>query len=132
MSKKIPDLVVYSEEKGYYARELTYGSNIGAPAISADNISSWKQGNVLSVNKQFSTKYDEIKKEYEKLMDEYNWNNIIYTKADYNFQPVIGHTYHLYLRKDDSLFLSLISPSSWSQKHIGSFQLNSDNKWVKL
>lgn len=132
MSKKIPDLVVYSEEKGYYARELTYGSNLGAPAIKADNISSWKQGNVLNVNEQFSTKYDEIKKEYEKLMDEYNWNNIIYTKADYNFQPVIGHTYHLYLRKDDSLFLSLINPSSWSQKHIGSFQLNSDNKWVKL
>jgi hypothetical protein len=132
MSKKIPDLVVYSEEKGYYARELTYGSNLGAPAIKADNISSWKQGNVLNVNEQFSTKYDEIKKEYEKLMDEYNWNNIIYTKADYNFQPVIGHTYHLYLRKDDSLFLSLINPSSWSQKHIGSFQLNSDNKWVKI
>ena len=132
MSKKIPDLVVYSEEEGYYARELTYGSNLGAPAIKADNISSWKQGNVLNVNEQFSTKYDEIKKEYEKLMDEYNWNNIIYTKADYNFQPVIGHTYHLYLRKDDSLFLSLINPSSWSQKHIGSFQLNSDNKWVKI
>jgi hypothetical protein len=132
MSKKIPDLVVYSEEKGYYARELTYGSNLGAPAIKTDNISSWKHGNVLNVNEQFSTKYEELKKEFENLIDEYNWNNIIYTKADYNFQPTIGHIYHLYLRKDETLFLSLVDPSSWSQKHIGSFKLNSDNKWVKL
>ena len=31
MSKKKPDLVVWDEEKGYYQRELTYGSNHGAP-----------------------------------------------------------------------------------------------------
>ena len=39
--RKKPDLVVWDEEKGYYARELTYGSNVGAPVIKADNVSTW-------------------------------------------------------------------------------------------
>ena len=28
MEKKKPDLVVWDEERGYYANELTYGSNL--------------------------------------------------------------------------------------------------------
>ena len=36
--KKKPDLVVWNEEKGYYAKELTYGRNIGAPAIKLDDV----------------------------------------------------------------------------------------------
>jgi len=33
-SKKKPDLVVWSEKRGYYARELTYCSNLGALRIN--------------------------------------------------------------------------------------------------
>jgi len=36
---KYPDLVVYSEEKGFYSKELTYGSNVGAPAIKLEDVS---------------------------------------------------------------------------------------------
>mgnify|MGYP000598406580 CR=1 FL=1 len=38
-----PDLVVWDEEKGYYQKELTYGSNVGAPAIKMEDVGGWKQ-----------------------------------------------------------------------------------------
>jgi len=48
-----PDLVVYSKEKGYYSKELTYGSNVGAPAIKLEDVSGWKKTQALVANKQF-------------------------------------------------------------------------------
>lgn len=128
--KKIPDLVVYDEEKGYYQRELTYGSNIGAPAIQHDDVKGWKQQQVLKANKQFKTKYEELKQEFEKLIDEVNWNQIVYT-SKYSFVPVVGETYHLYLKEDDTTFLSLIGPKEWPMKYVGSFRLDSNQKWIK-
>lgn len=128
--KKIPDLVVFDEERGYYQRELTYGSNIGAPAIQHDDIKGWKQQQVIKANKQFKTKYDELKQEFEKLVDEVNWNQVVYS-SQYSFVPVVGETYHLYLKKDDTTFLSLIGPNEWPMKYIGSFKLDSNQKWIK-
>lgn len=130
--KRISDLIVWDEKKGYYARELTYGSNIGAPAINRGEVDTWKQNKVKEVNDQFKAKYDELKKEAEKLVNEYNWNELIYSKAQYNFQPAVGQVYHLYIRKDESMFLSLIEPTSWNENHIASFRLDSNSKWIKI
>jgi len=130
--KKISDLIVWSEEKGYHARELTYGSNIGAPAINTGDVQTWKINKVSEINSNFKSKYEEIKKDIENLIEEYNWNDLIYTRVTFNFQPVAGNIYHLYERKDSSMFLSMISPESWSQKYIGSFRLDSNSKWIKL
>lgn len=129
--KKKPDLVVWDEKRGYYQRELTYGSNIGAPAIKLDDVGGWKKNQANSVNKHFTKKYDEIKSEYERLIEEVKYNDMVYS-AEYNFIPVIGEIYHLYERKDGKLFLSLIEPNSWNQKHIASFILDSRQKWVKI
>lgn len=130
--KKISDLVVWDEEKGYYARELTYGSNIGAPVIKSNDVSTWRQNKVEEVNAQFRAKYEDLKAEAEKLINEYNWNELIYSTAQYNFQPIVGKIYHLYIREDESVFLSLIEPSNWNKKHIASFRLDSNNKWIKI
>jgi hypothetical protein len=130
--KKISDLIVWDKERGYYARELTYGSNIGAPSINTGEVHTWKINKVSEVNSIFKSKYDEIVKDVEKLIEEYNWNDLIYKKVKFNFQPVSGQIYYLYERNDSSLFLSMISPDSWKQKHIGSFRLDSNGKWNKV
>lgn len=130
--KKISDLIVWDKERGYYARELTYASNVGAPTIKPDDVHTWRINKVSEINSTFQAKYDEIKKDVEKLIEDYNWNDLIYSKVQYNFQPTIGNIYHLYERKDLSLFLSMISPDSWNQKHIASFRLDSNNKWNKI
>ena len=130
--KKIPDIVVWSEERGYYAKELTYGSNVGAPIIKVDDVIGWRQREVSNVNNLFSAKYEEIKAEVEKLLEDYNWNELIYNHVEYSFIPVVGQTYYLYKRENLSLFLSLIEPNQWKKEHIGSFRLDSSNKWNKL
>ena len=130
--RKKPDLVVWSEERGYYPRELTYGSNLSAPVIKVDDVIGWRQSKVQEVNDQLKSRYEELMAEANKLMEEYNWNDMMYTKVEYSFQPIVGHVYHLYMREDESLFLSIISPQEWKIKHIGSFRLDSTNKWIKI
>jgi hypothetical protein len=129
--KKYPDNVVWSEERGYYAHLLPYATNIGAPVIIPDNISTWKNEKILKTNHYFNKKYDEIKKEYEKLVEEFEWNKVVYG-SNYNFQPIIGEKYHLYRRNNGEMFLSLIEPNSWKQEYIGTFEMDSDNKWKKI
>jgi len=131
MGKKKPDLVVWDEEKGYYQRELTYGSNQGAPAIKLEDVGGWKQMQANVANKQFKSKYDELKEEFRKLIDEVNWNDMVYSSS-YSFIPVMNEIYHLYIKDDDTTFLSLIAPNLWNKKYIGSFKLDSTQKWVKV
>lgn len=128
---KKPDNVVYNEEDGYNAHLLPYATNVGAPSIHTENIDLWKQRGVNKVNKQLQTKFNELKEEYQKLVEEYKWNELVYT-TKFSFEPVIGEIYHLYVGKDGEVFLSLISPHEWNKKHIGSFKLGSDQKWVKV
>jgi type I site-specific restriction-modification system R (restriction) subunit len=51
MSKdKKPDLAVWSEQNGYYAKTLTYGTNLGAPSIKLENVAGCKQAQAEKVN----------------------------------------------------------------------------------
>jgi hypothetical protein len=128
---KKPDYVAYSEEGGYNAHLLPYATNVGAPIIQTDDVDLWKQRGINKVNKQLETKFNELKEEYQKLVDEFKWNDLVY-KAKFSFEPVIGETYHLYIGNDGNLFLSLISPNEWNREHFGSFRLDSNQKWIKL
>jgi hypothetical protein len=131
MEKDKPDNVVFSEEQGYNANILPYSTTVGAPIIKMDDVVSWKSRGISAVNKQFENKFNELKIQYENLMKEYEWNELVY-HAKYSFEPVIGEIYHLYAGDDGNNFLSLISPLEWNKEHIGTFQLNSDKKWVLL
>jgi hypothetical protein len=131
MEKDKPDNVVFSEGQGYNANILPYSTNDGAPIIKMDDVVSWKSRGISAVNKQFENKFNELKIQYENLMKEYEWNELVY-HAKYSFEPVIGEIYHLYAGDDGNNFLSLISPLEWNKEHIGTFQLNSDKKWVLL
>ena len=109
---------------------LPYGSNVGAPSIKPTDISSWKEQKVVTTNHYFSSRYDEIKKDYLKLMEEYEWNTLVYN-SEFKFKPVMGKVYFLYQKDDGKLFLSLIEPNEWDKIFIGAFKLISDNRWEK-
>jgi hypothetical protein len=131
MKKDKSDNIVFSEEKGYNASLLPYATNVGAPIIKIDDLVSWKSRGIHSVNKEFENKFNELKLEYQKLMAEFQWNEMVYN-AKFSFEPVIGEIYHLYTGEDGINFLSLISPQEWNKEHLGSFKLNSDKKWILL
>ena len=123
MKKKKPDQVV--DNPGI----MPYTTNVGAPAIRKEDIELWKQRAVVKVNHQLKTRFEELKKQYEQLVDEAYWNDLVYN-AKYSFEPIIGETYHLYYKNDEP-FLSLISPDEWDKPFIGSFTLDTNNKWIK-
>ena len=72
-----------------------------------------------------------MKDEYKKLVEEYNWTKLVY-EAEYSFEPLVGETYHLYERKNKSIFLSLVAPNEWKQKYIGSFKQLNNGKWENI
>jgi hypothetical protein len=132
MSEKKPDSVVYSDSKGYYASTLEYGTNVGAPAIIPLDNTSWKQDGIVKVNHHLGSRFEELKAEYLKLVEEYKWNELVYN-SEFKWEPVIGETYHLYEGKGKR-FLSLIGPNEWRRDmgYIGSFRLSSTKVWERI
>ena len=84
-----------------------------------------------SFNHVLKNKIENIKIEYDELIEEYKTNNLLYG-AKYDFEPVIGETYHLYQKKnEENSFLSMIPPQAWNKPYVGSFKLNIDKVWIK-
>lgn len=110
---------------------LPYGSNVSAPAIKQEDVSLWKNEKVNKTNQYFHTRYEEIKEEYRKLIEEFEWNKLVY-ESNFKFTPIKGDTYHLYQKEQGGLFLSLIEPELWNQIFVGSFKLDSNDKWIKV
>ena len=132
MSKdKKPDQVVFNEAtKKYDAALKPYATNLGAPAIEITDTTTWKNKNIYKANKQIQAKYLELKAEYDKMMQELEYNNLVYN-ARFNFEPIIGETYHLYKDKNSEPFLSIIAPDHCNFDYVGSFYLNSEQLWKK-
>nr|MBU3860682.1 DUF2452 domain-containing protein [Flavobacterium sp. MC2016-06] len=131
MKNKKPDNVVFSPVHGYNASSLPYSTNLGAPVIKIDDLVSWKSRGISTVNKEFENKFNELRIQYQNLIEEFEWNELVYN-AKFSFEPVIGEIYHLYSGNDGLPFLSLVSPEEWNKEHIGSFKLNSDKKWIHI
>ena len=127
MSKKIPDSVVFNDGK-FDANTKNYPTTISAPSFAPISID---RSDSIKADKYFSSRLNELKSEYENLVDEYKWSNIIYN-ALYNFQPILGEPYYLYLNKDNKHFLSIIEPSEWNQTYVGAFKLLNSGKWEKV
>ena len=132
MTKKKPDQVVYNEEKGKYDAALTpYATNLGAPAIVTDDVTTWKNSNISKVIHQFKTEYQELKAQYDKMMEQFEYNNLIYS-AKFSFEPIVGAVYHLYKRGGGEPFLSLISPEECNWDFVGTFELKADKIWNRI
>ena len=109
-----------------------YPTEVGAPKFEPDNISLFKIEKTSKIKKYYSSKFEEMTKEYEKLMSEIQLNERLYS-ASHNFEPISGETYHLYKKESGEEFLSLISPEQWKKfDFIGSYKFLSDGRWEKV
>jgi len=130
--KKRPDNVVYNEkELSYDAALKPYGTNVGAPSITTVDTSSWKNRSINKINHQVQTKFLELKAEYENMMKQFEYNELIHS-SKLSFEPIVGQTYHLYQRDSGEHFLSIIAPHECRFNAVGSFYLNADMIWEKL
>ena len=131
MAKK-PDLVVFDEDtQQYNAAVIPYATSASSPVIKPLKTATWRNDGVDRVNKQFKSKFDELKKEYEAMMVQFEYNDLVYN-AKFNFEPIIGEVYFLYNDKNEESFLSIIQPDQCNFNYLGSFRLNSQKMWEKL
>jgi hypothetical protein len=126
MEKKLPDSYVPERRLKEYPTEL------GSQNFSPDNISLFKVEKAHKLKNHYSSKFDELQKEYKKLIDEISTNERLYL-AKHNFEPISGHSYFLY-QKETEEFISMISPEEWSNRYqyIGKFQFLSDGRWTEI
>jgi hypothetical protein len=126
-----PDNVVFDEKSQTFNASLkAYATNVGAPVITTVDTVAWKNRNIHKVNKHISAKYNELKAQFDAMMKVYEYNNLIYA-SKFNFEPLMGDTYHLYRKQDSETFLSMIAPEECNFVFIGSFYLDAELVWRK-
>jgi hypothetical protein len=93
---------------------LTYGISPSAPAsIKPVDIDKWKAVVAPTFKHYFTERYNELVKEYEKLVKDYQINQLLY-ESSIGFKPIIGQTYYLYKKENGSAFISMVL-----KKHFG-------------
>lgn len=110
---------------------LPYGIIPSAPSIVVPNVELFKRNKSRTVQNHFETKFEELKRQYENLIEEVRVNDLVY-RAKYNFVPLVGKIYHLY-QTQDGYILSLIEPEKWDKfQFMGSFRLASTDIWEQV
>jgi hypothetical protein len=123
IEKKLPDSYVPDR------RLKSYPTELGSQRFSPDDITLFKIEKTNKLKHHYTSKFEEIQKEYQKLMNEISINERLYL-AEHSFEPIAGETYHLYKKESGEEFLSLISPEQWKRfEFIGSYKFLSDGRW---
>ena len=129
--EKKPDNVVFNTETGRYDAALKpYGTSVGAPKIEVSDSLAWKKHSVQKVNQKMQAQYQELKAQYDKMLEEFEYNKLLF-HAKFSFEPIVGQVYHLYKRENEETFLSLIEPELCNFHFLGSFYLNAEMIWQK-
>ena len=82
------------------------------------NLEIFKQNsNIYCQLHLISRQIDNLKLEAINLIENFNIN-VELQKIECNFKKVPGTTYYLYLKNNNTKFLSLISPNEWSNDNI--------------
>lgn len=129
---KKPDNVVFNVETQKYDAALKpYATSVGAPVITTTDSIAWKNRSISKINHKVQAKYLELKAEYDKMIQEFEYNKLIF-EAKFTFEPIIGELYHLYKRENGETFLSIIAPAECNFNSLGSYYLSADQIWEKI
>ena len=118
---------------------LPYAHTVGGVQIKPMDKGKAKGRAVTAMYKQTDMQLGQIKKQIELLAQQaqaiqrrISISELIY-KAEMNFEPLIGFTYHLYERREGDYVLSMVSPREWGPnppyRFIATVELLSDHTW---
>ena len=112
---------------------LTYGISPSAPAsIKPVDIETWKATVSPTFKHYFTERYNELVKEYETLVKDYQINQLLY-ESSIGFKPLIGKTYYLYKKDNGTAFISLVTPDEAFWKGcVGAFKFNAQYAWEEV
>jgi len=113
---------------------MEYGDNVAAPAITLPDTKDYREVKVKEAQNKLKTKYEELEKEFKKLVETAADNELIYS-AMIRFNPKVGETYHLYRKDDGDTWISMVGPKEWGPnfnfEFLGSFRLATDSVWIR-
>jgi len=115
-----------------------YGVSTLDPVIKPTDLTEFKNKSARSFEKTLTSKMEELKREYDKLVETYDVNKMV-LDSEIRLEPKQGHTYYLYEKENNKKFISIISPEEFSSMskfaniiHVMSVRLNSENQWEKI
>ncbi|MDX1909573.1 MAG: DUF2452 domain-containing protein [Bacteroidia bacterium] len=122
---------------------LPYAHSVGGALIRPEDKGKIKGQAMMAMEQQTARQMEQLRKQYEVLAAQaqeikrrVEISERIY-QADVGFQPIIGHIYHLYERKNGSWALSMVAPAEWGRSmpftdHLGTVRLLADHTWELL
>ena len=121
---------------------LPYPHHVGGIVIKPEDTGKIKSRALTAMREQTTIQMNQIQKQVELLMQQANdlkeridISEKIYV-ADLAFEPIIGQTYHLYL-KEGVYKLLLIGPEDWGKlpstlEYVGTVKMLGDHTWDVL
>lgn len=121
---------------------LPYAHHVGGAIIKPIDKGKVKGLGMSAMYEQTEDQLLKIKEQVTFLLtqaqdihDKISISEIIY-KADCGFKPRISEIYHIYRRKTDDYFISMVGPSEWGKKSslefVATVELKSDHTWKVL
>ncbi len=122
---------------------LEYAHHVGSALIRPEDKGKLKGRALSAMYEQTDLQIGQIKRQIELLIDEAKKiedrkkvSEMIY-ESNIGFQPVIGHTYHLYSDENGKNKVSMLSPDDWGRSKpkwdfISSVKLLGDHTWEIL
>ena len=107
---------------------MPYPVSTLSPPIVPNDLTSFKTRGISQVERDLRQKLTEIREDYLRAIDHFNWNKLVY-EAEIRFEPVVGEIYHLY-DMGGRRALSMISPDQWPHRHLAAVRLNYDRQWL--
>jgi len=107
---------------------MPYPVSTLSPPIIPNDLTSFKTRGISQVERDLRQKLTEIREDYLRAIDHFNWNKLVY-EAEIRFEPVVGETYHLY-EMSGRRALSMISPDQWTHRHLATVRLNYARQWL--
>lgn len=110
---------------------MPYPVSTMSPTIVPNDLTNFKSRGVSNIQKDTAQRLNQLKDQYYKVVDDFNWNKLIY-ESHFGFEPVIGQKYYLYRSSDpdEEFSLSMIEPERWNKPFIGAFSLGADGRWI--
>ena len=122
---------------------LPYAHTVGGAVIEPSKKGVIKNKSIAAMeqqtNRQLKQLYDQMKvlaEQAKALQNRAEISRQIY-ESEMGFEPVIGHTYHLYIRKSEGKYvLSMIGPDEWGKSkpydYVSKVSLLADHTWEIL
>lgn len=122
---------------------LPYAHTLSSGVIKPDDLGKIKSNALLAMEQQTEMQLNQLQQQIQLL---YNQAQEIKSRTDISiwiyqsdmgFDPIVGHTYHLYEKEDTRHFLSMVSPSEWGRskkfkRFVATIRLLADHTWDVL